>query len=57
MVYVDGEYRKAVNTYQRLFGRGVFPAEQMYEAAQAYDSLLVMDSAAYFYRRALTAYR
>lgn len=53
----DGEYRKAVNIYQRLFGRGVFPAEQMYEAAQAYDSLHVMDSAAYFYRRALTAYR
>lgn len=53
----DGEYRKAVNIYQRLFGRGVFPAEQMYEAAQAYDSLHVMDSAAYFYCRALTAYR
>lgn len=53
----NGEYRKAADTYRRLFNRGIFPSEQMYEAAEVYDSLRVMDSAAYFYRRALTAYR
>lgn len=57
VVYVGWRISKSGKYLSKAFRQGRFPAEQMYEAAQAYDSLHVMDSAAYFYRRALTAYR
>lgn len=52
-----GEYRAALDTYLRLFSRGIIPAVDLSSVGMLYDSLGVRDSAAYYYRRALDGYR
>lgn len=47
------EYRAGVDTYLRLFSRGITPAEDL----SFVGTLGVRDSAAYYYRRALDGYR
>lgn len=52
-----GEYRVALDTYLRLFSRGITPSEDLSSVGMLYDSLGIRDSAAYYYRRALDGYR
>lgn len=51
------EYRAGVDTYLRLFNRGITPAGDLSFVGTLYDSLGLRDSAAYYYRRALDGYR